>query len=252
MKIDFPLPGQQEELTALWQEAFGDTEEFIDGFFCTGFAPSRCRCVTLEGKVAAALYWFEASCEGRRFAYIYAVATAKAHRGKGIFRRLMEDTQAHLKLRGYDGILLVPQTEALRATYAAMGYEDCTCVREFTCEKSDNAAQLHRIDRDTYAALRRQYLPRGGVVQDEDAIAYLEMMAFFYKGDGFLMAAAIDGNTLWCPEILGDVSAAPGILKALNFETGRFRTCGDEIPFAMYLPLGKKAVAPTYFGLAFD
>lgn len=252
MKIDFPLPSQQEELISLWKEAFGDTEEFIDGFFCTGFAPARCRCVTLEGQVAAALYWFETSCEGCRFAYIYAVATAKAHRGKGLFRALMADTQAHLKLRGYDGILLVPQTETLRTTYASMGYTNCTCVREFTCESADPAVELQRIDRDTYADLRRKYLPQGGVAQDEDGIAYLEMMAFFFKGDGFLMAAAIGGNELWCPEILGDVSAAPRILKALNFEKGRFRTCGDEIPFAMYLPLSRKAVTPKYFGLAFD
>ena len=133
-----------------------------------------------------------------------------------------------------------------------MGYTDCTAVREFACEKADWAVQLHRIDRDTYAELRGKYLPRGGVVQAEENIAYLEMMAFFYRGDDFLMAAAIDGNTLWCPEILGDVSAAPGILNALNFETGRFRTPGDEIPFAMFLPLSKKAVTPEYFGLAFD
>lgn len=252
MKIDFPLPSQQEALASLWQEAFGDSEEFIDGFFCTGFSPARCRCVSIDGQVAAALYWFEVTCEGRRYAYIYAVATAKCHRGKGLFRTLMADTQNHLKLRGYDGILLVPQTDALRSTYAAMGYTNCTFVKEFSCEKADWAVQLQRIDRDTYAALRREYLPQGSVIQEEESIAYLEMMAFFYKGDGFLMAAAIGGNALWCPEILGDLSAAPGILNALHFETGCFRTQGDEIPFAMFLPLSKKAAAPKYFGLAFD
>ena len=252
MKIDFPLPGQQPELVALWQEAFGDSEEFIDGFFCTGFSPSRCRCVTIDGKVVAALYWFEVTCEAQRFAYLYAVATAKAHRGKGIFRRLMADAHDHLKLRGYDGILLVPQTEQLRATYAAMGYTDCTAIKEFTCEKADWAVQLQRIDRDTYAALRREYLPEGSVLQEEESIAYLEMSAFFFKGDAFLMAASLGRNALWCPEILGDLSAAPEILNALNFETGHFRTCGGETPFAMLLPLSKKAVKPRYFGLAFD
>lgn len=252
MKIDFPLPSQQDELIALWQEAFGDTEEFIDGFFCTGFSPARCRCVTVGGKLAAALYWFEVTLEGKRYAYLYAIATAKAHRGKGIFRTLMADTRAHLKLRGYDGILLVPQTEQLRNTYLAMGFENCTTVQEFTCEAASWAVELHRIDRDTYAALRSEYLPQGGVVQADESIAYLEMMAFFYKGDGFLMVASIGGAELRCQEILGDLSAAPGILTALNFDKGTFRSCGGDIPFAMYLPLSKKAQKPAYFGLAFD
>ncbi len=50
MKIDFPVPKQYKQLTALWQEAFGDTEEFIDGFFCTAFSPARCRCITINRK----------------------------------------------------------------------------------------------------------------------------------------------------------------------------------------------------------
>ena len=36
MKIDFPVPSQYPQLMVLWQEAFGDSEEFVDGFFCTG------------------------------------------------------------------------------------------------------------------------------------------------------------------------------------------------------------------------
>ena len=32
MKIDFPVPAQYDQLMALWQEAFGDSEEFVDGF----------------------------------------------------------------------------------------------------------------------------------------------------------------------------------------------------------------------------
>ena len=39
MKIDFPIPTQYDQLRKLWQDAFGDDEIFVDGFFCTGFAP---------------------------------------------------------------------------------------------------------------------------------------------------------------------------------------------------------------------
>lgn len=252
MKIDFPIPAQGMEMAKLWQEAFGDTMELIEGFFCTGYSPARCRCVTVDNQVVAGLYWLDAEYKDQRFAYIYAVAVRKNHRGQGIGRKLMEDTHAHLQLRGYDGVLLVPQTESLRQMYDKMGYRDCTTVSEFTCEAADVPAELHRIDRDTYAAARREMLPEGGVVQEGENIAYLENFAFFYRGEDFLLAAHKENKTLRAPELLGNAAAAPGILKALNCQTGTFRTPGKVIPFAMFLPLIKDATAPEYFGLAFD
>ena len=171
MKIDFPIPAQGMEMARLWQEAFGDSFEFIEGFFCTAYSPSRCRCVTVDGEIAAVLYWLDTEYDGQRFAYIYAVATKKSHRGKGLCRKLMDDTHAHLRTRGYAGALLVPQTDDLRKMYRAMGYMPCTSVSEFTCEASETAAALHRIDRDTYAAARRTFLPEGGVLQENENIA---------------------------------------------------------------------------------
>lgn len=252
MKIDFPVPNQYPQLENLWKEAFGDTEEFIDGFFCTGFSPSRCRCVMEDEKILAALYWLDALCEGQRLAYVYAVATADSHRGKGLCKALMADTHAHLKLRGYEGVLLVPQTAELRQMYEAMGYRTCTTVSEFTCEAGTEPLTLHRIDRDEYAALRRQFLPDGGAVQEEESISYLETMAFFYQGDGFLAAALPENGVLRCAELLGDVAAAPGLLAALRCRTGSFRIPGDGKDFAMFLPLEETAKPPKYLGLAFD
>lgn len=252
MKIDYPIPSQGKALVALWQDAFGDSLEFIEGFFCTGFSPSRCRCLTVDGQVAAALYWFDAAYNGQRFAYLYAVATARAYRGRGLCRKLMEDTHAHLKLRGYDGVLLVPQTPELRRMYGKMGYRSCTAIREFTCDAAAEPVALQRIGRDEYAEARTAFLPQGGAVQGEESIAYLEMMAFFYRGEDFLLAARREGSRLYCPELLGDASAAPGILTALGCACGSFRTPGAETDFAMFLPLEDDAVAPGYFGLSFD
>ena len=122
MKIDHPVPEQYPQLEALWQEAFGDTEEFIDGFFCTAFSPARCRCAILDGKIIAALYWMDVRTDDRRFAYLYAVAVAKSHRKQGLGKALLADTQAHLAFRGYDGVLLVPGSGDLRSYYEKLGY----------------------------------------------------------------------------------------------------------------------------------
>lgn len=252
MKIDFPVPMQYDKLTALWKEAFGDSEEFIDGFFCTGFSPARCRCATENGEIIAALYWFDVTCQNQRFAYVYAVAVAEAHRRQGICAALMADTHAHLKLRGYDGVLLMPQTDTLRQMYAKLGYADCTEIHKFTCEAGEIPVDLRRIDREEYAALRRSYLPEGGAVQEEENIAYLEMLAFFYAGEDFLLAAHKNGKTLYCPELLGNADAAPGIVAALGCTEGHFRAPGSGTPYAMFLHLTEEAVAPSYLGLAFD
>lgn len=252
MKIDFPVPKQYSQLAALWQEAFGDTEEFTDGFFCTAFSPARCRCITINRRVVAALYWMDVHYDGRRLAYIYAVAVAQARRGKGLCRTLMADTHAHLALRGYDGALLVPQEEGLRRLYEKLGYRTCTTVHEFSAAASDQPLPLQRIDREEYALLRRKALPPDSALQEEESIAFLETMAFFYRGPEVLLAAHAENGRLRCPELLGNIDAAPDILCALKCTEGRFRTPGGNIPFAMFLPLKSGARAPGYLGLAFD
>ena len=82
-------------LRQLWQEAFGDDDAFLELFYTFGFAPDRCRCVTVDGKVAAALYWFDCQYQGRPLAYLYGVATRKAFRGKGLCRAVAETTHQH-------------------------------------------------------------------------------------------------------------------------------------------------------------
>lgn len=243
MRIDYPTEEQLPQLWELWKEAFGDDDGFLDSFFDTAFAPDRCRCVTLEDRVAAALYWFDCRCYDRPIAYLYAVATRKAFRGQGLCRELMANTRQLLASLGYNGILLVPGNEKLFQMYAGMGYAVCSHVREFTCGRSEIPATLRTIDAEEYARLRRQYLPEGGVLQEGANLSFLAAQCALYAGEGFLYAEGA--------ELLGNADAAPGILSALDKSSGCFRTPGDDQPFAMYLPLTDSS-APKYFGLAFD
>ena len=93
MIADYPALHQIPQLRILWKEAFGDSDVFLDAFFEYGFSPRRCRCMTEAGEVVTALHWFEASYDGQRFAYLYAVATAAACRGRGLFSALLADTK---------------------------------------------------------------------------------------------------------------------------------------------------------------
>ena len=248
MSVDFPTAAQYQALKALWAEAFGDEESFIDLFFATGFSPERCRCMTENGEVSAALYWFDCEAEGRKLAYLYAVATAKVHQGKGLCRALMEGAHALLREQGYSGAVLVPGEPGLFSMYAKMGYTPINCVDRFSCAASGSCA-LRPATPEVYAAARDKLLPPGGV-QQEMGLSFLAGYTELYIGTDFTLAGSRSGGNFTAMELLGNRSAAPAILGALGMEKGTFRIPGNK-PFAMYHPLSD-APAPTYFGLAFD
>lgn len=252
MTIDRPEAHQIPGLRALWQQAFNDTDAFLDNFFSTGFASDRCRCVTKDGKVAAALYWFDAEYRSKPVAYLYAVATAEAFRGRGLCHALMEDTHAYLAALGYAGTVLVPGSESLFHFYARMGYRVFSTVGEFFCTASGPAVPLQPISPEEYARLRKALLPENSVIQEGATLTFLQTQADFFAGRGILLAASRNGDTALIPELLGDPANAPGILKTLGAEKGTFRTPGNDRPFAMYRSLTAAPPAKGYFGLALD
>ena len=252
MIFDIPKPTEIESLRNLWKEAFGDTDEFLDVFFNTAFSKYRCRISRVGNEVAAALYWFDCAFDGKKIAYLYAVATLFAYRGRGICRRLMENAENHLRENGYAGVILVPGSEKLFAFYEKMGYKTSVNIGEAVYRPSDETPAIRRIDAYEYARLRRKLLPAGSVIQENENLDFLSAIADFYSGDGFLLAARKEGKTLHGIELLGDCSAIGGIVRALGCNTGKFRIPNGDVPFAMFKTFGGNGWTPTYFGFAFD
>lgn len=252
MQIDYPAPHHLPQLRQLWQNAFGDTDAFLDSFYRTAYAPDHCRCILIGGQVAAVLYWIDCTLKDQQLAYIYAVVTHPAHRGKGLCRCLMRNTHELLRAHGYEGTILVPQKESLRAMYAGMGYQNVGGLMEFTCTAGDEALPLRAVGPEEFAALRRSMLPPGAVLQEGTGLAFLAEQIQFYSGDDILLAAYKENKILHVPELLGSRNHAPGILNALGCIQGIFRVPGTKRPFAMFHLLKKDGVIPDYFGFAFD
>ena len=244
MEIKHPTKEQIPTLRQLWIEAFDDTDSFLDKFFSTAFSPERAMCATDGCEVIAAAYWFDCG----DYAYIYAVATAKKHQGRGICHALMEKIHGVLTLRGYAGCILVPGEENLRQFYRGMGYENCGGVTEFDADATA-PLPLRKLSATEYAALRRQYLPEGGVVQDGVNLDFLACWAEFYAAPNALAAVTWEDGKLMVLDLLGDVQTAGGIVATLGAETGWFRCPGEE-PFAMHRPLGSNT-PPKYFAFCF-
>ena len=250
MKIEHPTEQQFSDLKWLWKEAFEDDDAFIDRFFQVAFDPQRCFCLCREGILLAAAYWFDVEFSGKPAAYVYAVATATAHRGQGLCRELMAAIHRHLNSLGYAGVMLVPGNDGLREMYGKLGYEDFGGMEEVALLAGDQPITVTQITQEEYAQLRRQYLPTDGVVQEGENLCFLRQFYRFYKGDECLFAAASTGLELFAAELLGNPATAPGILAAMAVPSGVFRMPGVT-PYAMYHSLDGQE-APSYFAFAFD
>lgn len=248
MNIDQPARSQYPELKSLWQQAFGDTPGFIEGFFQTGFSADRCRCLTLEGRATAALYWFDCYLGVEKWAYIYAVATDTAHRGKGLCAALMENTHDYLRKRGYSGAVLVPAQEHLWRYYGKFGYVPFGSIT-LTTVTAGQPVRVEEISPDVYRELRRQYLPENALDQSS-AYPFYATWGKFYRSQNCCFAAAKDEDTLYIQEFLGDPAALSGIITALDCKTGNVRLPGGDTPQGMYLSFSGSA--PDYLGFPLD
>lgn len=252
MKVEYPSPDLIPALRSLWKEAFGDSDAFLDSFFAIAYAPGRCRCIAAEDSVEAVLYWFDVSCRGQKFAYIYAVATAAAARGKGLCRALMADTAALLKESGYYGALLVPQDEGLQTMYSKMGYLPATSIDEFFCAAESTPLSIREITPEEYAALRPGALPEGSVELSSKSLAFLAAHARFYARENLLAAVSREEEHLRVLEYLGHPDVIPAFIHTLGHTEATVRTPGSGVPFAMYLPLTADCKRPDYFAFCFD
>ena len=253
MIFESPGMGRIPQLRQLWKEAFGDTDEFLNGFFETGFSPNRCRCIVEEDRVVSALYWFEGTFGSCRYAYLYAVATAKDKRGQGLFSVLLEDVKQVLRSEGLDGILLRPEDEALARMYEKLDYSPCTAVDTWRVRaETGESCALREIGAAEYAALRRGRLPEGAVLQEGDWLPFLEFQYRFFEGKDFLAAGQTYEGVFYGQEFLGDRTSMEGLLQYLGAEEGIFRTPGRGMPFAYLLKLQPDCLVPEYFAIAMD
>lgn len=236
-----------EPLKQLWKAAFGDPDSAIDTFFATAFSPDRCRYLEEEGRIVSALYWLDCQWEGQKIAYLYAVATDPACRGRGLASRLLTQTHSQLKVLGYAGAALKPVTGRF-PFYGRLGYETAGYIaRPEVC--AGEPIPIRRLSAREHARLRRSLLPENSVIQEGPTLAYLHSFAQVYAGGGGMLCLEPDSGTVL--EYLGDPAAAPGLLGALGIPRAQLQMPGSQIPYTMYLPLNCTKT-PGYLGITLE
>ena len=244
MIIKEPTQADLPAMKALWHQAFGDPDGFIEGFFQKGYSKDRCLVLYEDQSPAAVAYWFDCLWEDKKCAYVYGVATAADHQGKGFCRALMTHLQEKLTAGGYAGAILVPAKEDLFTLYQKLGYAPF-CPMEKQTFYPANAVRVTQVPAERYA-------PAGSVIHTSDALRFLETYCKFYSGDGFRFWGAVEDATLYIQEFVGDAACISGICAAMGAKKAVCRIYGSGNDYAMYLPLCDPGFRPTYFGIPLD
>ena len=253
MIIEFSKSTDIPSLRKLWRETFGDTDAFLDSFFSAAYSPDRALLARMDDKIVGMLYWFDCQYSEQKIAYLYAIATHESYRGRGICHALMDAVHLLLKQRGYAGIVLVPAEAHLFAFYSRLCYTASAYNTTLASCAEGDLLEMHPISAVEYAARRVAYLPPHSVLQEGENIAFLQHIASFWAGEGFLLATQKDSEELVGLELLGNTALAPRIVHTLGFESGKFRVPGQSTPFAMFRPLTDPPLPPpSYFAFAFD
>jgi len=199
-------------ILALWGEAFGDPEPAVR-FFFESFPDCISYVAEENGVIVSMVHALPQTLSPDvPAAYVYAVATLKTHRGKGLCRDLMAFAEKDLRDRGFDCCVLTPGEPHLFRFYEKLGYRaDFTRTR--TAFSGGNA-----ISAAAYAALRERILTVPHMVCDLRTLEYAAKVygLRFYETPTGIAAAGEDYTAEVLPE---DVSGPPfAMIKWLKEE----------------------------------
>ena len=143
---------------ALYNEAFpGEDERFTEALFALGY-PKHLVAMGEGSELASMLFALPyqiVTKDGTKDAnYLYAVATAKAHRGKGYAKKLLKRTAA----RGLP-VFLRPMSPSLFDFYRDAGFTPFSPYREWQGEAEDgDTAGFTVLSKEEYLAARDGFL----------------------------------------------------------------------------------------------
>jgi len=245
--IRFARPGDRPALRQLWAETFGDEEALIDEFM--GLWPCQKYAIIPDGAAVESVLWhidvgaLHAPHGVLPLSMVYALATKKESRGKGLASRLM-------KALPKDGgiICLTPADSGLFRWYKNLGCRSFFyCDRGIAVQNGSNSAAALPIGAAEYLRLREAWL-KGRIhdMPNEKAVSWQKAImaegGFFRVDiDGVSCCAAVstEDERLAVSELLAPPSLRAQVLDALMAHMGapcaRWRAPAevDPVPLAM-------------------
>jgi ribosomal protein S18 acetylase RimI-like enzyme len=268
--IRLSRPEDLGALRAIWNASFPGDEAFADWFLKNVYAPERALVWAEDDRAGAMLHLLPVSIVSGGVilpaAYVYAVATLEAHRGKGIASALLEEAASLERARGSKLLVLVPQSESLFGYYRRLGFQDAlyrarrlirrgqAVLSGFTQDDAPDTAELNALYEATLRG--RNHILR----TDADwgrSLSYLSAVGI--RRDGRLRGYAVYDPEGGVRELLATDAEAFAATEQAVFlrlsapEAVVFGTDGPSEPYGMARALSPDAnLSNTYAGLMLD
>ena len=277
-------PGDVPRQRELWKLAFGDAGAYIDNFYNTYYRPERMLLLEEDGVVQAMTAWFDTTFsvpgEGEfRAAYLYAVATHPAARGRGLAGKLLADADGFFRAWNIPAVTTVPAEPSLHRFFAQNGFRECFVHGQlFSLQEEPEQAvrdvRLERLTPEDYVGLREARLAgTAHIILPAEMAAYQAGACALTPGGGLYALEAPHGVAVLCAEgmengrLLGKellcdrldlewvLDRLPALLPNWSMAC---RTPWGDTPFGMLKWLDPEREAAwdwsttAYLGLAFD
>ena len=203
------IPAQRE----LWTLAFGDPAAYLDNFYDTYYRPERVLVLEEEGRVRSMTAWFDTTFvvpgQGKyRAAYLYAVATHPACRGKGLAGALLAGADDYFRSLSIPAVTTVPAQPSLHDFFWANGFRECFRLVESELSPAEvpalnGTSPLRPASPAEYGAVREgllAHLPH--IAYPEDALAY-QAGCCALSGGGLYVGETQVGPVCLCAEGAG-------------------------------------------------
>ena len=245
------------QIAELWNEAFGDSvrevleylEYLIDFFYIC----------EEDGELNAMAAVLPVSFSGMSGGYIYAVATRKSMRGRGLSTKLLEYIK---KLDEYDFLVLVPQNESLFSFYEKRGFFAFSSTEIIKVPVDSELATkvvCKEISAEKYLELRKRYVGEKLIEWGTDTLNFAKKMygAGFFEVEKCGQTKAVCfcfkiDKKLIIKELLGDKDE-PFLRELATFFGCEFveAVClnSDAKPCAMIYP---ELPGDKYFSISMD
>lgn len=190
----------------LWQEAFGDSAEAVELFLKHKYVPENTVICEENSKIASMLFLLDGKlnikAEKYNAYYLYAAATLKEFRGRGIMAEMLDFSKKLAAERNIDFICLKPAEDSLYGYYKRFGYKEIFSTKTVKINsviKFDSDIKESKYDTDKAIIRNRAFENTDFFEWDKDSIEYAIQQYKYYGGNviesckGFALYDILDG-----------------------------------------------------------
>ncbi len=194
------------ELKSLFKRSFGDSDEFVDGYYKDYCSPEQTLVVIEDGELISMLTVLDVTYYipgGEEFpvGYIYGLATNPHIQGKGHARQLMAYADQHLQKLGKKCLALVPASPSLHRYFESLGLVDCFSTRKVEVMSSalrdlpplDASCKLSPTTPKEYNEIRNDQLAKRLHIRYDEKLAEFQLFCS-QLSQGGLYRLEIDGE----------------------------------------------------------